>query len=302
MIEPLIIVHGGAWDIPSELHSEHLKGIHSVLDTGIRILKKTDSSLLTVLEIIKLFEDNPIFDAGTGSFLNSDGEVEMDAGVMVGSDLSAGAVAAIRNVKHPIEIAEKIRSETQHVMLVGEGAVKFAQENGVQIFPTEDLLVGRERDLYFRLKEKKEVRIKSFFEMKKIGRDTVGAVVINSKGDIIAGTSTGGTPYKLKGRVGDSPLIGSGFYADNLAGGASTTGWGEGIMRMVMAKKAVDLMQNQMPAAEAAKFVIDELHNRIGGDGGIILIDNKGNYGCAYNTPYMARGVANINKILSVDI
>ncbi len=301
-ILPRLIIHGGAWDIPKIHHRAHLSGIESALECGRKILKETDDALITVKETIMTLEKDSTFDAGTGSFLNSSGEVEMDAGIMVGADLSGGAVAAIQQVRHPIQIADLVRTETQHVLLVGEGATNFARRQGIEMVLTESLLVGREKKLYRELQAQKEVRIKSFFELKHRARDTVGVVAINSKGNLVAGTSTGGTPFKLQGRVGDSPIIGSGFYADDQAGAASSTGWGEGIMRLMLAKSATDFLRSGLSAKQAAEKSVNDLKDRVSGDGGIILIDKNGQAAYAYNTPFMAVGEATIEKILYVRI
>ncbi|NOX88255.1 MAG: hypothetical protein GXO77_04450 [Calditrichaeota bacterium] len=300
-MEPKVIVHGGAWDIPAALHQEHREGIKQALEHAQSALKSSDDPLFAVLEAIKFMESFPVFDAGRGSFLNARGEVEMDAGLMVGKDLSVGAVAAIRNVAHPIEVADLVRTKTQHAFLVGEGATEFARERGIPLVATEDLLVGRERELYLRLKKQGKVRIKSFFE-KKRQRDTVGAVAINSKGEIAAGTSTGGTPYKMPGRVGDSPVPGAGFYADDRFGGASSTGWGEGILRVMLARTVIESLKQGQSAQQAAESAVGELRLRVQGDGGVIVIDRNGNMGFAYNTPHMAVGAASGEEILFIQI
>jgi len=301
-VEPAIIIHGGAWDIPKSLHRAHKKGIGQALETGRAALAETDDSLKTILAIIRCLEDDPTFDAGTGSFLNSAGEVEMDAGIMVGKDLSVGAVAAIQYVRHPIDVANIVRTGTQHCILAGEGATDFARLQGFKIVDTEELLVGREKKLYKKLQTSEHVRIKSFFEIKEQRRDTVGAVVINSRGNIVSATSTGGTPHKMKGRVGDSPLIGSGFYADDEVGGASSTGWGEGIMRVVLAKRAVDYLNNGYSAGDAAAKAVKDLHDRVDAEGGIIILDRNGQSGYAFNTPFMAVGIASLTEIKLVSL
>lgn len=300
--KPMLLVHGGAWDIPRSMHHDHQLGMEKALQIGIRTLRETNDPLKTVLEVIKYLEDDPTFDAGRGSFLNSAGQVEMDAGIMLGKDLSAGAVAAIQNVRHPIEVAEAVRRHTQHVLLAGEGAMQFARQQKLEMISTENLLVGRERERYEALKTSGQIRIKSFFEEQNSGRDTVGAVAVNDRGEIAAGTSTGGTPHKLQGRVGDSPLIGAGFYADDRKGGASSTGWGEGIMRVVLAKRAVDLLGDGKEPHEAAQMAIDEMSQQVSGNGGIILLNQRGEYGYAFNTPCMACGAADRNDILFISV
>ncbi|KAA3615717.1 MAG: peptidase T [Calditrichaeota bacterium] len=298
---PKIIIHGGAWDIPKILHKAHLKGIKDALNVGREILSKSDDSLETVLAIIKNLEDNPTFDAGKGSFLNSAGEVEMDAAIMVGEDLSIGAVAAIQNVKNPIEVANLVRTKSQHVLLVGVGAASFASAHNTQAAKTENLLVGREKKLHTQLSKQKEVNIKSFFE-KKVPSDTVGAVVINSRGQIVVGTSTGGTPHKMAGRVGDCPIAGSGFFADNLLGGVACTGWGEGILRVQLAREVIDRVKAGVSPQKAVNDSVAYMRERVNGDGGVIFINNAGKIAFAFNTPFMAVGAATCEKINFVSL
>lgn len=301
MIKPKIIVHGGAWDIPAHMHKMHTDGIEKALRKGIEILQKTNDPIETVIGIVCALEDDPTFDAGKGSFLNEAGQVEMDAGIMHGKDLSVGAVAAIQNIRNPIIIANLVREKTQHVMLTGEGALMFAKEQGVQPVDTIELLVGREKELYHDLLKEKDVKIKSFFEMKHPS-DTVGAVVINSHGNIAAATSTGGTPFKKAGRVGDSPIVGAGFYADDTCAGVSTTGWGEGILRTLLAREAADQVLNGTSAHDAAKKSIAIMKKKVNGDAGLIIIDKTGDYAFDHNTPFMAVGAATIDAIDFVKI
>lgn len=293
---PKIIIHGGAWDIPKTLHAAHSRGITDSLKVGQRNLSKTDNSIETVLAVIKKLEDDPTFDAGKGSFLNNSAEVEMDAAIMCGDDLSIGAVAAIQNVQNPIEVANLVRLKTQHVLLVGKGATDFAKKQALKIINTEELLVGREKELYQTLSKQKNVKIKSFFE-KKQPSDTVGAVVINSKGHIAVGTSTGGTPFKMAGRVGDSPIAGAGFYVDSSIAGVACTGWGEGILRVQLARETFELIKSGLSPQDAAENAVSSMHQKVNGDGGVIVIDKNGEIGFALNTPYMAVGAASINNI-----
>jgi beta-aspartyl-peptidase (threonine type) len=296
-----IIVHGGAWDIPCAVHDDHLIGVEKAVMTGHNILKDGISALKAVIEAVIQMENDPTFDAGYGSFMNKNGDVEMDAIVMTGSDLSMGAVAAIQNVSNPVQVAELIRQRTDHNLLVGEGAVQFALEQGIPYVPTEQLLVGRELERYRKLKKKKKIRTRHFFESGH-QTDTVGAVAIDKKGNIAVATSTGGTPNKLPGRVGDSPIIGSGAYADNLYGGASSSGWGESLMKVLLAKSTVDFMRNENDAPSAAIKAIQLLSDRVDGKGGVICIDTRGNTGYHFNTPFMARAVANQDGIIHIGI
>ena len=292
-----IIVHGGAWNIPVELHEAHLHGIEAALHAGLDLLKNGLQAVDVVVEVVKLLESDPTFDAGRGSFLNSAGEVEMDAIVMDGRDLSAGAVAAIQNVFHPVEVANHLRIHTEHVLLAGKGATDYAHSNGFAFYATENLLVGRELDRYQELNKRPVIRTREFFE-----RDTVGAVVMDDHGDLAVATSTGGTPYKLPGRVGDSPIIGAGAYADNQSGGASATGWGESLMKILAAKTTIDAIENMTEVSEAARKTIEILEQKVNGRGGIICLDKSGRPGYAYNTPYMARGNADAGGIRLIAI
>lgn len=237
-MKPAIIVHGGAWDIPDDLVESHLEGCRKAAEDGWKILENRGTALDALEIAVRAMEDNPTFDAGRGSFLNQDGEVEMDAIIVNGQTLNFGAVAALRNLPHPITLARYVMEQTDHVFLVGRGAEKFAEAIGMEFASPEDLLVGRELDRWHQLKKRREFKAKTIFESKfsQSPSDTVGAVAIDSNGDLAAGTSTGGTPQKMPGRIGDSPLIGSGAYADNRIGAVSTTGWGEAIARVVLAK------------------------------------------------------------------
>jgi beta-aspartyl-peptidase (threonine type) len=285
-----LLVHGGAWDIPAEMHQDHLHGLENAAQIGMKLLTEGKNAIHTVIEVVKQLERDPTFDAEYGSILNLEVEVEMDAIVMDGKDLSAGAVAAIQNVAHPVEVAELIRTHTEHILLAGNGASIFAHQNGITFYPAEKLLVGRELERYKALKKKKNLKRKMFFEDHR-GRDTVGAVIRDKDGNLAAATSTGGTPNKIPGRVGDSPIIGAGAYADNQSGAASSTGYGESIMQVLLAKSVIDFVNNGNTANEAAERAIKNLGSRVDGRGGVICIDRKGRYGYAYNTPYMARAV-----------
>ncbi len=290
-----IIIHGGAWDIPVSLHKAHEEGIGKALRAAQQELRISDNAHKACLRALRVMEDDPVFDAGTGSFLNAEGEVEMDAGIMNGEDFSVGAVAALKNVRNPILVAEAVRTESQHVLLTGEGAYHFARAQGFRRVATEELLTGREKKRYLHLKQKGNVRIKSFFEKKP--SDTVGAVVMDSRGCLTAGTTTGGTPLKLAGRVGDVPVPGSGFYADNRIGAVSVTGWGEGILRAGLAMRVMHALEKHSSAEEAAREAILFLEKHIHGEAGVIVLDARGEPGCYFNTPYMAAGFATIDKL-----
>lgn len=288
-----IIVHGGAWDIPKEHHKAHEEGVEKAALIGLDTLKKGSSAIDACIAAVKSMENDPTFDAGKGSFLNLNGEVEMDAIVMDGTDLSIGSVAGIQCVKNPIEVANKVRLNSEHCLLVGKGAEKFAKRENAKLASVEDLLVGRELERYKALLEKGEISARQFFDKpSKMG--TVGAVAIDKEGRIACATSTGGTPNKLPGRVGDSPIPGAGAYANKVAG-VSTTGWGESIMKVLLAKTAVDFAK-VLKGQEAGDAAIEAL-NEINGLGGLIMINQEGEASYSYNTPYMARAMADTHGL-----
>ncbi|MBN1933437.1 MAG: isoaspartyl peptidase/L-asparaginase [Anaerolineae bacterium] len=281
-----MIVHGGAWDIPDELVEAHRQACLAAVQVGWTVLQSGGSALDAVEQAIMLMEDDPALDAGIGAFLNADGEVELDAGLMDGATLKAGSVAAVQRVRHPIALARKVM-ESDHVLLVGHGAEQFAEKHSIERCPSALLVIPRELDRWMAISQDCQFHVRQAFMRRTGPFDTVGAVALDEHGHIAAGTSTGGIPHKLPGRVGDSPLVGCGYYADDELGGASCTGWGEGIMRVVLAKAAVDRLA-QDEAMSAARWSVDYLQRRVNGLGGIIVLDRQGRIGCACNTPRMA--------------
>jgi beta-aspartyl-peptidase (threonine type) len=302
-----LIVHGGAWDIPDGEVAEHQAGCRAALELGWQVLRQGGSALDAVEAAVRALEDAPIFDAGVGSVLNRDGEVELDAAMMDGPTLRSGAVAAVRRVKNPITLARRVM-ESQVILLVGQGAERFAEAAGVPFCDPSELIVGRERERWKQLHQRDDYQSQDAFGARRAEdgelppssilhppssilenpSDTVGAVALDRYGNLAAGTSTGGTANKLPGRVGDSPLIGAGLYADNQTGGCSTTGWGESIMKVLLAKTATDLIGAGSDPMAAARAAIDVLKRRVGGLGGCILLDGRGRAGFAFNTPRMA--------------
>ncbi len=279
-----MIVHGGAWNIPAELLAAHRNGCREAALRGWRVLQDGGSALDAVEAAVRYLEDDPVFDAGTGSFLNEDGQVELDAGIMDGSTLAAGAVGAVHRVHNPITLARRVL-ESEHVLIVGSGAERFAEKAGIPLGDGADLIVEREKRLWEGLRAGALDAEEVLFGKQALS--TVGAVALDAQGDMAAGTSTGGSLNKWPGRVGDVPLVGSGFYATE-GGGASCTGWGEGIMRITMAKHAVDLMANGKSAMVAAGDSIRLLSEKLHGSAGIILLDRDGNVGHAHSTKHMA--------------
>jgi len=263
---------------------------------------------------VRALEDAPIFDAGVGSVLNRDGDVELDAAVMDGDTLRSGAVAAVRRIKNPITLARHVLASPA-VLLVAQGAERFAEAAGLPLCDPAELIVERERRRWDELRTQERYQTQDAFGAARVDQeagsqgdrqasslavsrsadlplkhpgDTVGCVALDRHGNLAAGTSTGGTSHKLPGRVGDSPLLGSGLYADNATGGCSTTGWGESIMKVLLAKTATDLIGAENDPMSAARAAIGVLHRRVGGLGGCILLDTQGRIGFAFNTPRMA--------------
>jgi beta-aspartyl-peptidase (threonine type) len=295
-----IIVHGGAWDIPKQYHEDHKNGVEQAVLKGQQVLRSGGSAMDACIAAVTCLEDDPTFDAGKGAFLNDEGKIELDAIVMDGTDLSIGSVAAVQNIKNPVQLANAIRLKSEHCVLVGEGALKYAKAQGQVIVAPEDLLVGRELERYKELLSKGVINAKQFFDKpSKMG--TVGAVAIDEEGNIACATSTGGTPNKMAGRVGDSPLPGSGAYA-NKNGGASTTGWGESIMKVVLAKTTVDGIEHGLNAQEAADKAIKILEREVQGLAGVIIIDKNYNVSYSYNTPFMARAIADESGLIHVAV
>jgi L-asparaginase / beta-aspartyl-peptidase len=301
---PALIVHGGAWDIPDDEVEPHQAGCRAALEAGWRVLEQGGAALDAVEAAVRVMEDHPIFDAGVGSVLNRDGIVEVDAAVMDGVTLRSGAVAAVQRVQNPISLARRVL-DSEVVLLVGQGAERFADQIGFPRCAHADLIVERELRRWQELRANAAHQAQDSFTrppgevagargvvaggspLKNPG-DTVGAVAVDREGRLAAGTSTGGITNKPAGRVGDSPLIGAGLYADHLTGGCSTTGWGESIIKVLLAKTATDFIRDDCPPMDAARMAIERLGSRVGGLGGCILLDTQGRVGFAFNTPRMA--------------
>lgn len=287
---PSLIVHGGAWTIPGEAVEDCLGGCRSALQAGWVVLRKKGSALDAVEAAIVVLEDDPVFDAGFGSHLNRDGRVQLDAILMDGASLDSGAVAAVERIRNPIRLARRVMEASPHSLLVGPGALQFATTIGFPLCDPAELIHPREHALW----RSAVAGLPTSSPPRRIAgsdsRGTVGAVALDARGGLAAGTSTGGTCCKLPGRVGDSPLVGCGCYADAESGGASATGSGEAIMKIVMAKSATDFMRRGSTAQQAADACIHLLHTRAGATGGVILLDRFGRPAAAFNTPHMAHG------------
>lgn len=278
-----IVVHGGAggWN-KSEQHREiALQACIEAAEKGRAILLQGGSALDAVEAAVNILEDSPVLDAGRGSYPNTKGEVEMDALIMDGRDLSMGAIAAIQRVRHPISLARKVMRDSGHNFLVGRGADAFADEIGFPRCDVAELLIEEEPEA--------------------IG-DTVGAVALDRNGNLAAATSTGGTANERPGRVGDSPLVGSGAYADNWTAAVSATGYGEALMRVVISKQTCDFVGLGLSAQAACESAIRVLAERTGGEGGLIAVDARGQVGMAFNTQRMPHAYAVDDQAVVVDL
>jgi beta-aspartyl-peptidase (threonine type) len=286
---------------------DHQRGVSNALATGYAILERGGTATDAVEAAITVLEDDPTFDAGRGSFLTSDGRVQLDALLMDGATLRAGGVACVERLRNPIQAARLVLDKSPHVYFVGPGAESFAQSHGMPLIDNSELVLDREK---LRLEEAQSRQAEGLADITFSGpspsslvpgpssfdsHDTVGAVALDQYGNLAAGTSTGGTLNKAPGRVGDSSLIGCGCYADNQSAAVSLTGWGEPIMKLVLGKWATDKVSQGITPDLAAKQAIEYLFNRLGGHGGIILLGPDGQLGIAHNTPGMAWGVATRN-------
>jgi len=279
-----IIVHGGAGTISPDLYEENRAGCRVAALAGWKILTNGGSALDAVEAAVRVLEDDPHFEAGFGASLSIDGEITLDAGIMDGSTLGVGAVADVPLIRNPITLARRVMV-SPHVFLQGEGAVHFAAEHGIAQCRLFDLLTGDQLEAW-------RAGYKGMYDEQGhllAGRrsDTVGAVAIDAEGKLASATSTSGLPYKHRGRVGDSPLVGCGFYADE-HGAGSSTGHGEDFVRLMLLHRAVSYIGAGHSAPEAASYAIDLLWQRIQGVGGLILLDHQGQIGIAHSSPNIA--------------
>jgi beta-aspartyl-peptidase (threonine type) len=288
------VIHGGAGTIPKgsltpEKEAEYRKKLEEALMAGYRALQEGKTALDAVEIAIKILEDSPLFNAGKGAVFNAEGRNELDASIMDGKTLKAGAVAAVQHIKNPISLARLVMEKSPHVLLVGEGAEKFAIKQGMQLVDSEYFWTKERWEQYLKTKNS---RLESSKTEQKYG--TVGAVALDKYGNLAAGTSTGGMNYKMPGRVGDTPIIGAGTYANNDTCAVSATGWGEYFIRLSVAKDISALLEYRaLPIQEAVDLVIQRKLKNLGGDGGVIAIDKFGNIGISFNTEGMYRAYIN---------
>ncbi len=271
---PALIVHGGAGADPADAPGELDRGIADALDAGWRVLADGGRALDAVEAAVRSLEDHPRFNAGRGSVLTTAGTVEMDASIMEGDTLRTGAVAAVSGIRNPISLARRILEDGRHSLFAGPGALERARALGVRPCDPADLVTER------RLRQ-----------LAALQPGTVGAVALDHAGTIAAATSSGGTAGKLPGRVGDSALIGCGIYAESTLGGVSCTGEGEAIIRVALARRALEILKSVDDPAHACEVALSVLVDEGRGQGGLIVVDWKGRMAWAHSTPFMPVGL-----------
>jgi len=293
-----IMVHGGAGALDnvkdSKTATRYLESIHRILEHGREVMVLGGSALQAVETCASLLEDDPVFNAGCGSVLNEHGKVEMDAAIMDGRDLAAGAVAAVDNIANPIQLARMVMTESEHVMLIAEGAMRFADHCHIQLVP-EDYFYTPDRVAQLKKARLKHKIMLDHDDTEEDSEDqkygTIGAIAMDPGGNLAAATSTGGIVNKRMGRVGDSPIIGAGVYADNETCAVSATGYGEEFMRTVIAKTISDFIYMKgMTAEDATQAGIEYLARKVKGRGGVIVIDKDGNCSSGFTTKKMIHG------------
>eukprot|EP00105_Crassostrea_gigas_P021772 XP_011441041.1 PREDICTED: isoaspartyl peptidase/L-asparaginase [Crassostrea gigas] len=297
-MEPVVVIHGGAWAIPDKLSSASVEGVCSAARAGYDVLIRGGSAMDAVEAAVRVMEDCPAFDAGTGSVLNTKGEVEMDSVIMDGRELQCGSVACVQNIKNPVSLARAVLEKTDHTLLVGKGANEFAEEIGIRTVPTDSLVTEDAREewrhfMQFKttvnvLFRNREATPSTSAVCDTLGHDTVGAVALDRSGTTAAATSTGGITAKRPGRVGDSPIVGAGAYADNESGAVSTTGHGESITKVCLARQVTHLMESGMSAQKASEVALQKMADRVKGHGGVVTVSKDGDIGKHFTTERMA--------------
>ncbi len=303
-----IAIHGGAGtilktDLTPELEQTYTSGLQAALDSGYHALQNGQSAIEAVLAAVISLEDNPLFNAGKGSVFTKQGKHEMDAAIMDGSNLQAGAVAAIQQIKNPIQLALDVMRHTEHVMLSGQGALDFAATRGYTLEPDTYFFSQQRYNQWQQVQHTDTTALDHNIPVKDKKFGTVGAVAVDSQGNVAAATSTGGMTNKQFGRIGDSPIIGCGTYANNHTCAISCTGHGELFIRAVTAYDVSCLMEYKgLSLQEAMHIVVQDKLVKIGGEGGMIGVDSKGNTALLFNSEGMYRGVRDNTGINEVNI
>ena len=300
-----LALHGGAGtllrdNITPEQEAAYREGLHAALDAGWALLQKGASALDAVSYTVQILEDNPLFNAGRGAVFTHTGAHAMDASIMSGRGLEAGCVSDVRNIRNPILLARAVMEKSEHVFLSGSGAEEFARELGIPFEPDEYFFDEYRHNQFLSAQASGRVQL-DHSDDKKFG--TVGAVALDASGDLAAATSTGGMTNKRYGRIGDSPIIGAGTYANNRTCAISCTGHGEYFIRAVVAYDISALMEYKgMTLQEACDLVVQEKLRSLGGDGGLIAVDRAGNIALPFNSEGMYRGAVSTQQTARVDI
>ncbi len=294
---PAIVVHGGAGDLglddPASFgDAPRLVGVREAARAGFAILARGSSALDAVEAAVRLLEDDPTYNAGTGACLTSAGDVELDASIMDGATLRCGAVAVVKDVKNPVTVARRVMERSEHVLLAGPGASAFARSVGIPAHENALLVTPQQQARWERLRAVQGPPENAAPERPASpppSKGTVGAVARDREGHLAAATSTGGMVMKRPGRVGDTPIVGCGTYADDSLAAVSCTGHGERIIRLTLARHCADLVAQGRSAMEAAREAVRRLGARVQGEGGLIVVAPRGEVGFAHNTPVMSR-------------
>lgn len=299
MVEPVVIVHGGTGLVSEKLWAGRMEHVRAAARRGYEVLKAGGSAVDAAEAGVVLMEDCPLFNAGIGSYMTLDGELEMDALILDGTTMKAGGVGAIRNLINPIRVARLVMENSQHILLAGEGANKFAAAHGFhQVDPNvlitpyskERLASAKEGKAIFTPPEKTDITEETEY-------GTVGCVVIDKDGHTASATSTGGLNGQIAGRVGDTPIIGAGGYADDQLGAVSTTGQGEAIMKSLLARHIIDVMATGQSVKDSIMHCVTQMEKRFNGYAGAIAVSPKGEIGIYHSAPQMAWAYVQAGKV-----
>ncbi|TWW78481.1 Isoaspartyl peptidase/L-asparaginase [Takifugu flavidus] len=281
---PVVVVHGGAGHCPKEMSESAKKGVCAAARAGYEVLRGGGSSMDAVVEAVTQLENNSLFNAGCGSVLNIKGDVEMDALVMDGQTLASGAVAAVRNIANPVQLSRLVMDKTSHVCLTAGGAQQFAESMGVPLVQQESLIT---------LRPPACAGGRTWHPRPTQGKmGTVGAVAVDVHGNVASATSTGGILNKMEGRVGDTPCVGCGGYADNRVGAVSTTGYGEAIMKVTLARLILFHMEQGQSAEAASDSALAYMKSRVEGLGGVVTVDPQGHWAARFSSTQMCWAAA----------